>query len=86
MDGVVEEVVSLVGARVSGDDLSPAADHHCVDVAPYQDAPISVGRRHRVVVGPVPDQGQRTHPARLLVAGVVCHRRLGRASMSRSIR
>ena len=62
---------------MAGDDLGSAADHHCVDVAPYQDVPISVGHRHRVVVGPVPDQGQRTHPACLLVAGIIGYRRQG---------
>ena len=54
-----------------GDDLGPAADHHPIHVAPYQDVSVSEGHRHRVVVGLVADQGQGTHPASLLLAGVV---------------
>ena len=58
-----------------GDHLGPAADDHPVHVAPHQHVPVPVGHRHRVVVGPVPDQGQRTHPARLLLTGIVGRRR-----------
>ena len=54
-------------------DRSAAADHHLVHVAPDQDVPVPVGHRRRVVIGLVPDQGQGTHPAGLLVAGVVGH-------------
>ena len=56
-----------------GDDLGAAADHHPVHVAFDQHIPMSVGHRHRVVVGAVPHQGQRTDPAGLLVAGVIGH-------------
>ena len=58
-----------------GDDLGPATDHHPVHVAPHQHVSVSEGHRRRVVVGLVPDQGQGTHPASLLLAGVICHRR-----------
>ena len=54
-----------------GDDLSSAADHHPVHVALHQHVPVSVGHRRRVIIGAVPHQGQRTHPAGRLVAGVV---------------
>ena len=72
MDRVVDKIVPLIGTDVSGDDLGPTADDHRINVAPNQHVPVSVGHRHRVAVGLVPDQGQRTHPARLLLAGVVC--------------
>ncbi len=73
---------------MSGDDLSPATDDHCIDVALYQYVAVPVGHRHRVVVGPVSDQREGTHPARLLLTGIVGHRgqRHQRASRSRSIR
>ena len=64
---------------MSGDDLSPATDDHLVHVALYQYVAVPVGHRHRVVVGPVPDQGQRTHPACLLVAGIIGYRAAGAA-------
>ena len=56
VDGVVDEVVPLVGTQVAGDDLRSAADDHQVHVAPNDDVPVPVGHRHRVVVGLVPDQ------------------------------
>ena len=56
---------------MSGDDLGPATDHHLVHVALHQHVPVSVGHRHRVIIGAVPDQGQRTHPAGLLVASII---------------
>ena len=60
---------------MTGDHLGPAADDHLINVAFHQHVAVSIGHRHRVVVGSVPDQGQGTHPARLLIAGVVCYRR-----------
>ena len=64
-----------------GNDLRTAADDHLVHVAFYQNVPMAVGPRHRVVVGPVPHQGQGTHPARPLVAGVVGHCRQGQQGL-----
>ena len=54
-----------------GDHLGTTADNHPVHVSPDQHVAVSVGHRHRVVVDPVPDQGQGTHSARLFVAGIV---------------
>ena len=51
MDRVEDEVVLFVRARVPGDDLSAAADHHLAHVAPDQDLPVPVGHRRRVVAG-----------------------------------
>ncbi len=56
---------------MSGDNFSSASYDHFIHVSPYHDVPVSAGYRHRVVIGPVPDQRQRTHPPRLPVAGVV---------------
>ena len=56
---------------MAGDDLRPAADHYFVYIATDQHVPMTVGHRHRVVVGPVPDQRLRTDPGRVLVAGIV---------------
>ena len=62
---------------MAGDDLGPATVDHLINVSPDDDIAVSVRRRYRVVVGLVPDQGQGTHPGRLLVAGVIGHRRPG---------
>ena len=48
MDGVVDEVVPLLGARMPGDDLRPAADHHLVHAAPHQHLPVSLAARLRI--------------------------------------
>ena len=56
---------------MTGDYPRPAADHYLVDVATDQHVPMTVGHRHRVVVGPVPDQRQGAYPGRMLVAGIV---------------
>ena len=69
---------------MAGDDRRPAADDHPVHVAPDQNLPVSVGHRHRVVVGPVPDQRQRTDPAGWLVAGVIGCLGPGQQGISRS--
>ena len=55
VDRVVDEIVSLVGAGMLGDDLRSAADDHLIHVAPQQHFPVSISHRHRVVVGPVSD-------------------------------
>ena len=73
MDGIEDEVVLLVRARVPGNDLGAAADHHLIYVALHQHVPVTVGHRRRIVVGLVPDQGQGTDPVGLLVTGVIRH-------------
>ena len=57
VDGVEDEIVLLIRAGMPGDDLSSAADHHPVHVALHQHVPVSVGHRHRVIIGAVPHQG-----------------------------
>src|SRR6266550_5531763 len=49
MQRVEDEVLALVGARMTGDHLGPAADHHLVDVAADQNLAVPVGGWHRVV-------------------------------------
>jgi hypothetical protein len=49
MQRVEDDVLALVGARMAGDHLGPAADHHLVDVAADQHVTMAVGGRHRVV-------------------------------------
>ena len=84
MDGVVDKIIPLVGAVMAGDDRRPAVDDHPVHVASHHDVPVSVGHRRRVVVGPVPDQRQRTDPAGRLVAGVIGCLGPGQQGISRS--
>ena len=71
MNRIVDEVVPFIRPRMPGNDLRPAADDDLIDVAPHQHVPVSMGHRRRIVVGPVPDQGQGADPAPLLLAGVV---------------
>ena len=71
MDGIEHEVVAFVRAFVLGDHFCPAADDHLVYVALDQHVPVPVGHRDRVIIGAVPDQGQRTRPAGLLLASVI---------------
>ena len=49
MQRVEDEVLAFVGARMTGDHLGPAGDHHLVNVAADQDLAMAVGGRHRVV-------------------------------------
>ena len=53
--------------------LCPAADHHLAHIAAHHHLPVTVGHGHRVVVGPVPHQGQGADTAHVLVAGIVWH-------------
>ena len=73
MERVEDEVISVVGPPMTGDDLRATADHNLVHISANQHVPMSIGHRDRVVVGPVPDQRQRADPRRVLVAGVVRH-------------
>ncbi len=56
---------------MAGDDFSVTADHNLVYISADHNVPMTVGHRDRIVIGPVSDQGQRTDPRRVLVAGVV---------------
>jgi hypothetical protein len=71
---VEHEVLPLVGARVTGDDLSPTCDDDLVHVAAHDHLAMPKARRHRVVVAPVAHQRQRGHPRADLLAGVVGRR------------
>jgi hypothetical protein len=74
MQWVVDKIFPLVRARMSGDYLRPAGDHHLIDVAADQDLAVAVGGRHRVVGAAIAHQRQRTDPARLLLAAIVRRR------------
>ena len=71
MERVEDEVVSIGGPPMAGDDFSATADHNLVYISADQNVPVAYGHRDRIVIGPVSDQGQRTDPRRVLVAGVV---------------
>ena len=68
MERVEDEVVSIVGPPMAGDDFSATADHNLVYISADQNVPMTVGHRDRIVIGPVSDQGQRTDPRRVLVS------------------
>ena len=54
---VVDEIVSLIGAWVPGDNLGPAADDRLAHVCAHQHVALSVGNWDRAAVGPAPYQG-----------------------------
>ena len=68
--GIEDHVLAVVAPGVARDDLTAAADHHLVDVAPDPDVAVPIGDRHRVVVGLVTHQRLRADPPGRLVAGV----------------
>jgi hypothetical protein len=72
MQRVEDEVLALVGARMTGDHLGPAGDHHHMDIAADQYFAVREGGRHRVA-----HQQLRADPARLLLAGVIGRWRQG---------
>ena len=84
MQRVEDEVLALVGARMPGDHLGAAGDHHLVDIAADQNLAVAVGGRHRVVGAAIAHQRQRADPARLLLAGVVGRWRQGSGTTARS--
>ena len=49
MQRVEDKVLALVRARMTGDCLGPAADHHLVDIAADHHLAVAVGGRYRVV-------------------------------------
>src|SRR5271168_4004839 len=71
MQRVEDKVLALVGARMTGDHLGPAGDHHLVDVAADQNLAVAVGGRHRVVGAVIAHQQLRTDPTCPLLTGVV---------------
>ena len=73
VDGIEHEVVSVVGATVTGDHVRTAADDHLVDIPSDQHLSVSVCDRRRVVVGAVSDQRQRAHTGQVPVARVIRH-------------
>src|SRR5689334_14945878 len=77
MQRVEDEVLALVGARMTGDHLGPAGDHHLVDIAADQYLAVPEGGRHRVVGAAIAHQQLRTDPACLLLAGVIGRWRQG---------
>ena len=77
MKRVIDVILLLPRPRVTGDDLSPAGNHHLMHIAPHQNRLMTVGSRNRIIVAAVTHERQRTHTNRLLVAGVVGNRRQG---------
>ena len=71
MQRVIDVILLLPRPRVTGDDLSPAGNHHLMHIAPHQNLLMTVGSRNRIIVAAAPHERQRTHTNRLLVAGVM---------------
>src|SRR5712671_305892 len=68
MQRVEDEVLALVGARMTGDHLGPAGDHHLVDIAADQYLAVPEGGRHRVLGAAIahqqgPPSSRRRHRA-----------------------
>src|SRR5712671_6360834 len=62
MQRVEDEVLALVGTRMTGDHLGPAGDYHLVDIAADQYLAVPEGGRHRVVRTAIAHQQLRTDP------------------------
>src|SRR5262249_44659669 len=71
MQWVEDKVLARVGARITGDHLAAAGDHHLVDIAADQNLAVAISGRHRVVGAAIAHQQLRTDPACLFLAGVV---------------
>ena len=56
---------------MTGDDFSPTGNHHLMNIAPHQNFLMTEGCRNRIIVAAIAHEGQRTHPNRLFVAGVI---------------
>ncbi len=77
VQGIEDQVLTLIGSSVAGDDLGGAADHDPLDIAPDQHLAMAVGHRDGIVVAPVAHQRQRADPSRALVASIVSRGRQG---------
>src|SRR3974377_2633802 len=56
---------------MTGNPLAAAPDHHLVHVALHQHVAMPILGRHRVVVGAIAYQRQRTHPRHPLLASFI---------------
>ncbi len=77
VQGIEDQVLTLIGSFVAGDDLGGAADHHPLDISPDQYLAMAIGHRDGIIIALVAHQRQRAGPSRALVAGVIGRRRQG---------
>ncbi len=71
MQGIEDQIFALIRSYVPGNRLRAAADHHLMDIALDQHLQVAVGDRHRVIVASITHQGERAHPSRTFVTGIV---------------
>ncbi len=50
VDRVEDDILALVAARMTGDEIAAAADRHLVDIAAQPDIAVTIGDRHGIVV------------------------------------
>src|SRR5690554_1993597 len=70
MQRIEDNLLALIAARMTGNDLPAAADHHRVDIVTNPNVLVAEGDRNGVVVGPVAHQRLRGDPTAGLVAGL----------------
>ncbi len=70
MQWVKDDVFAPITARMTGDGLPAAADHHLIDIATDPGVLMAIGNRDGIVVGSVAHQRLGGDPAAGLVAGL----------------
>ena len=70
MHRVKDHVFAIPTAGVAGDDITATANDHLIDITAKPDVTMTIGNRHRVIVGFVAHQGLRVHLTGGLIAGV----------------
>jgi len=71
MQWIVDDIFTFITARMPGDDLAAAGDHHFVHVALYQNLAMAIWSRHRVVAGAIAYQRERSDARRYLFASFI---------------
>ena len=74
VQGIEDQILTLIGSFVAGDDLGGAADQDPIHISPDQHLAMAVGHRDGIIISLVAHQRQRADPSRALVAGVIGRR------------
>jgi hypothetical protein len=78
MDWVEDQILPVIGTRVTGDLLTAAANDDLMDIATDPHLLVTEGDGYRVIIVPIPHQRQGINPRRQFVAGIKRGRRYER--------
>jgi hypothetical protein len=70
MDRVEDQILPVIGTRVTGDLLTAAANDDLMDIATDPYLLVTEGDGYRVIIVPIPHQGQGINPRRQFVTGI----------------